>query len=334
MDRASIPAGGVDLSVVVPMYNEELVVPLFLDRLRPVLDGLGLAYEVACVDDGSRDQTATLVREAMAQWPELRLIRLMRNSGHQAALSCGFAAARGQHVVTIDADLQDPPEVIAQMLAVAHSTNVDVVYGVRSDRTRDGWFKRTTGGLYYRLMRRLAGDQLPHNAGDFRLVSREVVEALGRLPEHGRVHRLVIPWLGFPSAQVEFARDRRAAGVTKYPLSKMLVLAFDSITAFSSAPLRLATAAGFLGGVAAILATIWSLYGWVVGMAVPGWTSILAIAGLIGALQLICLGLLGEYVARIFVATQGRPTYLVGYDSLTAESSTSPADRLGRRDEQ
>lgn len=325
---------GVALSVVVPMYNEELVIPLFLERLRPVLDGQGLTYEVACVDDGSRDRTAALVREAMGTWPELRLIRLMRNSGHQAALTCGFAAARGDYVVTIDADLQDPPEVIPRMIAVAESTKVDVVYGVRSDRTQDGWFKRTTGGLYYRLMRRLAGDQLPHNAGDFRLVSREVVEAVGRLPEHGRVHRLVIPWLGFPSAQVDFVRDRRAAGVTKYPLSKMLVLAFDSITAFSSAPLRMATAAGFLGGFAAILATIWSLYGSLAGITVPGWASILAVAGLIGAIQLICLGLLGEYVARVFVATQGRPAYLVGYDSLHAESpASSRSDGLARRDE-
>jgi dolichol-phosphate mannosyltransferase len=316
------------------MYDEQLTIPLFLARLRPVLDGLGLSYEVACIDDGSRDATAALVREAMSDWPELRLIRLMRNSGQQAALSCGFASARGDYVVTIDADLQDPPEVISRMVAVARSAKVDVVYGVRSDRSTDGWFKRTTSDLYYRLMRRLAGNQLPHDSGDFRLVSREVVEAIDRLPEHGRVHRLVIPWLGFPSEQVEYVRDPRAAGVTKYSLSKMLLLAFDSITAFSSAPLRLATAAGFLGGLVAILATIWSLYGWFTGLAVPGWTSILAVAGLIGAIQLICLGLLGEYVARVYVATQGRPSYLVGYDSLMREPSASRAERLGRRDEQ
>lgn len=316
------------------MYNEEPVMRLLFARLRPVLDSLDLPYEVACVDDGSRDLTAAVVREEMAGWPELRLIRLLRNSGHQAALTCGMASARGDYVVTLDADLQDPPEVISRMVEVALTTNVDVVYGVRSDRTNDDWFKRTTGELYYRLMRRLAGDQLPHNAGDFRLVSRKVVEAICRLPEQGRVHRLVIPWFGFPSAKVEFVRERRAAGVTKYPVLKMLVLAFDSITAFSSAPLRLATGAGFLGGFAALLATIWSLYGWLAGIAVPGWTSILAIAGLIGAIQLICLGLLGEYVARVFVATQGRPTYVVGYDSLHGESRAgSRGDGFGRRDE-
>lgn len=336
MDNSAFSQPGIRLSVVVPMYNEELVLPLFLARLRPVLDGLGLSYEVACVDDGSRDQTASLVTEAMAGWPELRLIRLLRNSGHQAALTCGFSAARGDYVLTMDADLQDPPEVISRMVDTALSTDVDVVYGVRSDRSADSWFKRTTGELYYRLMRRLAGDQLPHNAGDFRLVSRKVVDAVSQLPESGRVHRLVIPWFGFRSAEVGFVRDRRAAGATKYPLSKMLVLAFDSVTAFSAAPLRIATAAGFVGGLAALLATVWSLYGWLVGMTVPGWTSVLAIAGLIGAIQLLCLGLLGEYVARVFVATQGRPTFLVGYDSLQAQSPAASrrGEGLGGGDEQ
>jgi dolichol-phosphate mannosyltransferase len=165
-------------------------------------------------------------------------------------------------------------------------------------------------------MRRVAGDQVPHNAGDFRLVSRRVVEAISRLPEQGRVHRLLIPWFGFPSAEVTFVRDTRAAGTTKYPLPKMLALAFDSVAAFSAAPLRIATWAGFIGGIVGVLAIAWSLYGWFTGSTVPGWTSILATAGLIGAIQLICLGLLGEYVSRIFAATQQRPTYLVGYDSL------------------
>ena len=336
VDNLAFSQPGIRLSVVVPMYNEELVLPLFLARLRPVLDGLGLSYEVACIDDGSRDQTASLVTDAMAGWPELRLIRLLRNSGHQAALTCGFSAARGDYVLTMDADLQDPPEVISRMVDTALSTDVDVVYGVRSDRSADSWFKRTTGELYYRLMRRLAGDQLPHNAGDFRLVSRKVVDAVSQLPESGRVHRLVIPWFGFRSAEVGFVRDRRAAGATKYPLSKMLVLAFDSVTAFSAAPLRIATAAGFVGGLAALLATVWSLYGWLVGMTVPGWTSVLAIAGLIGAIQLLCLGLLGEYVARVFVATQGRPTFLVGYDSLQAQSPAASrrGEGLGGGDEE
>jgi polyisoprenyl-phosphate glycosyltransferase len=306
----------LELSVVVPMYNEEPVISLFLDRLRPVLDGLGVEYEVACVDDGSRDKTAAIVLDAVDRWPQLRLLRLLRNAGHQAALSAGFAAARGEYVVTIDADLQDPPETIVEMLDAARSAGADVVYAVRRDRSADSWFKRVTSGMYYRLMRRLAGEQVPHNAGDFRLVSRRVVEAIGRLPEQGRVHRLVIPWFGFPSVEVTFVRDARAAGTTHYPLSKMVALAFDSVAAFSAAPLKIATWAGFVGGVVALLAMAWGLYGWFAGVAVPGWTSILATAGLMGAIQLVCLGLLGEYVSRIFAASQQRPTYLVGYDSL------------------
>lgn len=329
---ASAAAPRVRLSVVVPMYDEEAVLPAFLARLRPVLDGFGADYEVACVDDGSRDRTAGTVMEAAQTWPELRLIRLLRNSGHQAALTCGFTGARGDYVVTIDADLQDPPEIIASMLKTAEDTGVDVVYGVRSDRSQDTWFKRRTGELYYRLMRRLAGEQMPSNAGDFRLVSRRVVDTIAELPEQGRVHRLVIPWFGFPSAQVPYVRETGAAGVTKYPLSRMLSLAFDSVSAFSAAPLRIATGIGFLGSVAGLLAIVWSIYGWLAGVAVPGWTSILATTGLIGAFQLICLGLLGEYVARVFVATQGRPSYIVGYDSLNQTLAASGAG-LGRSDE-
>jgi glycosyltransferase involved in cell wall biosynthesis len=304
-----------ELSVVIPMYDEEPVVGLLLQRLRPVLDGLSCSYEVVCVDDGSSDGTAEVLMEGLARWPQLRLIRLMRNSGHQAALTAGFDVARGDYVVTIDADLQDPPETIATMLRVARAERVDVVYGVRADRSSDTWFKRASGEAYYRVMRRVAGAQVPHNAGDFRLVSRRVVEAVNRLPEPGRVHRLTIPWFGFPSAEVPFVREARAAGRSHYPLAKMVRLAFDSVAAFSAAPLRVATLAGSLGIVLGTVALLWSLWGWFSGTVVPGWASILATTGVIGAIQLVCLGLLGEYVSRIFSAVQNRPSYMVGYDS-------------------
>jgi polyisoprenyl-phosphate glycosyltransferase len=313
------------LSVVVPMYNEHAVAGLFFARLRPVLEELHLPYEVVCVDDGSTDGTGELLLAALPDWQQLRVVRLLRNAGHQAALTAGFDTARGDLVVTIDADLQDPPETIAEMVEVARGQRVDVVYGVRCDRSSDSAFKRVTSDLYYRMMRGVAGRQMPHNAGDFRLVSRRTVEAIQRLPEHGRVHRLVIPWFGFPSAEVTYVRDVRAAGSTKYPLSKMVGLAFDSLVAFSAAPLRVATWAGFLGGVISLLALVWSVYGWLTATTVPGWTSILATAGFIGAVQLVCLGLLGEYVSRIFTVVQQRPTYLIGYDSL--EDSTTLARR-------
>lgn len=306
------------------MYDEERVVPLFLERLRPVLDELSVSYEVLAIDDGSRDKTAVLIAEAQVSWPELRLIRLMRNSGHQAALTAGFVRARGDYLVTIDADLQDPPETIAEMLRVARDHRVDVVYGIRADRSSDSFLKRRTAGLYYRLMRRLVGREMPRDAGDFRLVSRRVVDAVNALPEDGRVFRMVIPWLGFPSANVEFVRGERAAGSTHYSISKMLQLAFDSITAFSAMPLRLATWFGVVGALVSLLLVVWSIAVRIGGNTVPGWTSTLIAMGIIGAVQLLCLGLLGEYIARLFMASQHRPTFLVGYDSLDDIGEAAP----------
>ncbi|MEU4390464.1 glycosyltransferase family 2 protein [Kribbella sp. NPDC023855] len=311
-----MPASQPVLSVVVPMYDEEEVLPIFFERMHPLLDGLGISYELLVIDDGSRDRTAALVTEAAASWPQLRLVRLLRNSGHQAALSAGFRRARGEYLVTIDADLQDPPEVIADLLATARDQDVDVVYGVRSDRSSDSWPKRTTARMYYRLMCRLVGKQIPFDAGDFRLVSRRVVDAVNGLPEDGRVFRLVIPWLGFPSAEVAYVRAERAAGVTKYNWSKMFRLAFDSVTAFSAAPLRLATWLGLLGGLLSCAVVIGALVIKLAGRSIPGWTSTVLAVGVIGAIQLLCLGLLGEYVARLFQSSQRRPQFLVGYDSL------------------
>ena len=313
-----------ELSVVVPMYDEEDVLPIFFDRMHPLLDSLGISYEVLVVDDGSRDKTAALLLEAVQDWAQLRVVRLLRNSGHQAAQSAGFRRARGRYVVTIDADLQDPPEVIAEFLTAVREQDVDVVYGVRADRSSDSWAKRTTARLYYRLMCRLVGKDIPFDAADFRLVSRRVVDAVNTLPEDGRVFRLVIPWLGFPSAEVRYVRAERAAGTTKYNLSKMLRLAFDSVTAFSAAPLRLATWLGLLGGLMSALFVVGALVIKVSGHSIPGWTSTVLAVSVIGAIQLLCLGLLGEYVARLFQSSQRRPQFLVGYDSLEDQGHQEP----------
>lgn len=297
------------------MYDEADVLPLFLVRLRPVLDHLAVPYEVVVIDDGSRDATADLVGWARQDWPQLRLVRLLRNAGHQAAIGAGLQLSRGDYVVTIDADLQDPPEEIAAMLELARSSGVDVVYGVRVDRSADSQFKRASAGAYYRLMRRLAGPQVPSDAGDFRLVSRRVVDALLQLPEHGRVYRLLIPWLGFPATEHRYVRQARAAGRSKYPLRAMARLGWDSVTAFSAAPLRLATYAGLFGALMCGVFIVWALAMDASGDTVPGWASTILVVMAIGALQLLCLGLLGEYVGRLFAAAQGRPPYLVGYDS-------------------
>ena len=187
-----------ELSIVIPVYNEEDVLPLLAERLRPVADGLGTAYEVITVDDGSTDQSPVVLLRLQRTWPQLRIVRLRTNAGHQAAISAGLVAARGAYVVTLDADLQDPPEVISEMMAAARAEHVDVVYGVRSDRSTDSAFKRVSARAFYRLIRTMSGTHAQVDAGDFRLMSRATVDAVNALPDHHRVLRFVVPALGFP----------------------------------------------------------------------------------------------------------------------------------------
>ncbi|WP_100864206.1 MULTISPECIES: glycosyltransferase family 2 protein [Streptomyces] len=310
-ERGDAPA----VSVAVPVFNEEEVLPVLAARLRPVLDGCGEPYEVIAVDDGSTDRTPLLLEDLRAGWPQLRVVTLRRNSGHQAALTAGLRRARGAYVVSIDADLQDPPEVIPDMLALARAERLDIVYGVRTDRSTDSGFKRRTAGVYYRLMRRLAGSFVPDQAGDFRLLSRAVVDTLKTLPDQQQIYRLLIPWLGFPSGQIAYRRAERAAGTSKYPLHKMVLLAFDSITSFSAVPLRLATAIGALSSLVCLGFLVWALVVHATGDTLPGWTSLIITMLFFGAVQLFCLGMLGEYVARIHTAVQARPTYVVARDT-------------------
>jgi len=315
----------VTLSVVTPMYNEREAVDHFVARLRPVLDGLGVTYEVVAVDDGSKDATVARLIQLREEWAELRVVSLQRNVGHQTALRAGLHASRGEYVVSIDADLQDPPEVIGEMLAAAREQKVDVVYGVRSDRSTDTVFKRTTAGGYYWMMRKLVGPWVSDNAGDFRLMSRAVVDVLNALPEQRPVYRLVVPSLGFSSAEVKYVRAERVAGETKYPLSKMIKLTLDSVTSFSAAPLKIATWLGVFAFVLCVLLIVAGVAAWGFGAVVPGWTSLYIAVLLLGGVQLICLGLLGEYIGRIYAATQNRPQFLVAFDTHTTTQDT-PAD--------
>ena len=303
------------VSVVVPMYNEVEVLPLLVERLRPVLDGLGEPYEVVAVDDGSTDTTAAQLMGIRRAWPALRLVRLRRNSGHQAALTAGLHRAAGRYVVSIDADLQDPPEKIPEMLALARDKGLDIVYGVRADRTTDTLLKRRTAAAYYWLMRRLTGVQMPAHAGDYRLLSRATVDVLRQLPEQQPVYRLLVPWIGFPSGEVTYAREARAAGRTKYPLAKMIRLAIDSVTGFSAAPLRIATGLGAISFFFCLVMLAYVVVVYALSGAVRGWASLLATVLFLGGVQLLCLGLLGEYLGRLYASAQGRPTYFVAYDS-------------------
>ncbi|MFD0399135.1 glycosyltransferase family 2 protein [Kitasatospora sp. NPDC127121] len=313
------------LSVVMPIYNEQEALPLTVERLRPILDGLAVDYEVVGVDDGSTDATPVVLQKVRQDWPEFRIVRFARNSGHQAALTAGIHRARGDYVVSIDADLQDPPEKIPEMLDLAREQGFDVVYGVRGDRATDTAFKRRTAGAYYWLMRKLVGKRMPNQAGDFRLLSRAAVEALKQLPEHQPVYRLLVPWLGFPSGEVVYVREERVAGGTHYPLSKMVRLALDSVTNFSAAPLRLATWLGLVSFVVCLALAVYTTLSYALGATVPGWSSLFIGMLFIGAVQLICVGLLGEYVGRIYSAVQARPTYFVGYDSADDELAQDDA---------
>lgn len=315
----SAPSSRVTLSIVIPMFNEEAVLPLLAQRLRPLADGLGAAYEVVAVDDGSSDGTPVVLERLRRDWPELRIVRLRANAGHQAAISAGLQRARGAYVVTLDADLQDPPEAIFEMLRIAREEHVDVVYGVREDRSTDTAFKRWSARLFYRTIRRLGAIDAPVDAGDYRLMSRATVDAVNSLPEHNRVLRFVVPGLGFPSASVGYRREVRAAGTSKYPLAKMIRLSLDSVTGFSHAPLRFATWLGLLGGLAALGVLTYAVIARLVGHALPGWTSTVVIVSAVGAVQLLALGILGEYVGRMYTVMQARPTYFVAHDSLDAD---------------
>ncbi|RIK12017.1 MAG: glycosyltransferase [Acidobacteria bacterium] len=276
------------LSVVVPMFEEEDVLPLLVERLRPVLDGLEEAYEVVAVDDGSRDATPVLLQAARRTWPQLRVLRLR----------------------------------VPRMLAAARAEGADVVYGVRTDRSSDSPFKRHTARAFYAGMRAIGAKDVPDDAGDYRLMSRATVDAVNALPEEHRVLRLVVPALGFPSATVGYTREARAAGRSKYPLARMVRLTVDSVTGFSLAPLRLATWFGLGGFVLALGLLGYALVAKATGQTIAGWTSTVVIVAAFGALQLLSLGIMGEYVGRIYSTLQRRPTYYVAHDSLR----DAPAD--------
>ncbi len=314
-------SSGPVLTVVMPVFNEEEVLSLTARRLRATLDRMSITYEVLVVDDGSRDGTRTVLSQLRTDWPELRIVTLRRNSGHQAAITAGIELAAGAWVVTIDADLQDPPELIATMFERAHAEMSDVVYAVRGDRSTDTPLKRWTANAYYRVMRSAAGPDLGANAGDFRLMSRAVVNDLRGLRERHRVYRLLVPWLGYPSSTVTYRREVRAAGVSKYPLHKMVRLGLDSVTSFSAAPLRLATWLGLYGAVLCSLLIVGAVVAQLAGSTVPGWASVAVAVLFVGAVQLISVGLLGEYIGRLYAEAQHRPLYFVGSDTAADQTS-------------
>lgn len=317
--QADRPDGPPRLSVVAPCYNEEASLERFAERMRAACRAaVGESFEILLVNDGSRDRTWEVIRGLAETRPGLAGVDLSRNHGHQLAVSAGLGLARGERVLVIDSDLQDPPELLAELMA-AMDTGADVVYARRRTRAEESRFKLATASLFYRLLGAMSEVPIPTDTGDFRLMSRRTVDRLNAMPERDRFVRGMVAWLGGRQAEVLYDRDARAAGETGYTLGKMLRLAVDGLTGFSTAPLRLASLLAGVGVVAAMVIGAYAVVGFVVNRAVPGWTSLALIIVFFSTAQLACLAIFGEYLGRTYMQGKGRPLYLID------EVVTSPA---------
>jgi dolichol-phosphate mannosyltransferase len=311
--------------VVIPVYNEERNVSAMHERLTAALGELVDGLEMVYVDDGSADTTWDKVCELAASDPRVRGLRFARNFGHQAALTAGVDAARGRAVVIIDGDLQDPPEVIPEMVE-RWREGYEVVYGQRREREGETWFKLATAAAFYRILRGITNVEIPVDTGDFRLMGPRAVTAFRALPERNRFIRGLVSWIGFPQVAVQYSRQARAVGETKFPVRKMLRFALDGITSFSFFPLRLATWTGFAVSLFAFLYIVVVLVLKAIGVSWLGYTSLMASILFLGGVQLLMIGIMGEYLARIFDEVKRRPLYLVG-DSTDDTIDVVPPER-------
>ena len=298
-------------SIVAPAFNEEEVLPEFYRRVREVMDALGEPWELILINDGSRDNTLAVMRELHAKDPRVKIVSFSRNFGHQLAITAGLDYASGDAVIIIDADLQDPPEVIPELIAKWRE-GYDVVYAVRKERKGESWFKEWTAKLFYRLIYRITDVDIPKDTGDFRLMDRKVVEALRTMRERNRFMRGLSVWVGFKQAGVYYVREPRFAGETKYPFRKMLKFALDAITSFSYVPLQLATYTGFAIAGLSLVAVLIAVYlRLTTGRALLGQATTLVAVLFLGGIQLIFLGIIGEYLGRIYDEVKARPLYIV-----------------------
>lgn len=314
-------------SIVVPLYNEEAVIHETYKRLKQVMNSLEENYEIIFVDDGSRDMTAKIVQEFCNADNTIKFLQFSRNFGHQSAITCGMDFSEGDAIVVIDADLQDPPEVIIDMIS-AWKEGYDVVYGKRISRKGETFFKKITAKIFYRFLRNMTEVDIPVDTGDFRLIDRKVCDALKLVDERSRYVRGIISWLGFRQTGVEFVREKRFAGETKYPLKKMLKFAFDAITSFSYKPLKLASYTGFLLSLSSFIYLLVVLYQRIaIGNTVAGWASTLAVSLFFNGITLLILGIIGEYIGRIYDEAKGRPLYVV---RSSKNLSVNKAGRLTR----
>lgn len=315
------------LSLVVPMHDESEMCAIFFDRVVPILQSVTENYEIICVDDGSRDDTLAALISFRLRNPRIKIIGLSRNFGKEAALTAGIDHASGDAVIPIDADLQDPPELIPELVS-RWLEGFDMVVAVRTDRRSDGFFKRATANTFYRVIGRLSEVQIPANAGDFRLLDRTVIEALKRLPERGRFMKGLYAWVGYNSAVVEYARPARAAGNSKWKFWGLWNFALDGIFSFTTLPLRIWTYVGLGTAVfAGIYGTFIVLRTIIYGIDVPGYASLTVLLLFFSGMNMIGLGILGEYVGRVFSEVKQRPLYLIeslaGIDPVANEGASS-----------
>ena len=299
------------LSVVVPVYNEEEVLMESYARLTTAISAIGVSYELIFVNDGSRDKTPQMVAEICAKDASVRFINFSRNFGHQPAITAGMDYAQGDAVVVIDADLQDPPEVIGEMVAKWRE-GYDVVYGKRIKREGETWFKKLTAKMYYRILRSVTSVDIPADTGDFRLIDRKVCDAMKSMGERNRYVRGLVSWVGFKQTEVGFVREKRFAGETKYPFKKMMKLAMDGIMSFSYKPLKVSSGIGFVLSLVSFLYLIAVIcIKLFTETTVSGWASTTAILVFTQGIVLMMLGIIGEYMGRIFDEIKGRPNYIV-----------------------
>jgi len=313
MSNAAVtPAGGREISVVLPVFNEEAGLPQLYRRVKDVLVAAGITHEIIVVNDGSRDRSWERILDLANADRHVKAVNLSRNFGHQIAITAGIDVSSGATVVVMDSDLQDPPELIPELYQ-KYREGFDVVYAQRRKREGETWFKRTTATFFYRLIRRMTTIDIPVDTGDFRLMSRRVVDDLKRLQEQNRFVRGLVTWVGYNQTPLLYDRDRRYGGDSKYSVGKMMKFALDGITGFSSQPLRLASHVGLLCAAASLALVIGLTIFKVAGGTglVPGWTSLAVAVLFLGGLQLLAIGILGEYVGRIYEEAKHRPLYLV-----------------------
>jgi dolichol-phosphate mannosyltransferase len=299
------------LSVVVPCYRDQDNIAAMMARLKPVCVSVTDSYEILLIDDGSPDATWAAIQHAAEEHPEVLGIKLAKNHGHQLAVTAGLAHCRGERVLIIDSDLQDPPELLPEMMKLMDA-GPDNVYGVRLTRKGVPLWKKLAYKNYYRLLSLLAGCHIPPDSGDFRLISRRVVDILNEMPEHHRFLRGMVSWVGFQQVPIEYHRDARHAGESGYTLSKLMRIAIDGITSFSIKPLRFASILGMLCGIFCVLGVGYAVFGHLRGeTGVVGWTSLISVILLLSSLQFFVLGMIGEYIGRLFIEQKRRPLFLV-----------------------